>query len=242
MRSEVYPRGVEIVTVALEVSGAEVARPFIEAARPAHPSLIDIGHEMDAKFGVVNIPNGIWIDETGMIVRPAEPAWSGGERRSPPPDKNDAAATRRMERMRALLATRITIDRGRYAAAIRDWAEFGSASRFVLPPDQVIARSHPRPPQVAQAAAHFELGQHLWRAGEREGALGHFREAHRLQPDNWTYKRQAWSLVSAEIFPGPRARFMQGPLEGREDEWPFESDFLGDVEKLGPNEYYPATI
>ena len=219
-----------------------MARPFIEAANPTHPSLIDIHHEMDAKFGVVNIPNGVWIDEAGVIVRPAEPAWSGGERRSPQTDPNDSAATRRMERMRAILATRITIDRDRYAAAIRDWADHGSASRFILPPEEVIARSHPRPPEVAQAAAHFELAEHLWRLGQRESALDHFKEAHRLQPDNWTYKRQAWSLVSAETFPGPRARFMQGPPEGHESDWPFESDFLADVEKLGPDEYYPPTI
>ena len=29
-------------------------------------------------------------------------------------------------------------------------------------------------------------------------AIAHFNECHRLQPDNWTYKRQAWSLVGNE--------------------------------------------
>ena len=56
----------------LEVTGAETARPYIEAANPDHPSLIDVTHEMDAKFGVVNIPNGVWIDEQGMIVISAD--------------------------------------------------------------------------------------------------------------------------------------------------------------------------
>jgi hypothetical protein len=27
-------------------------------------------------------------------------------------------------------------------------------------------------------------------------------ECHRLQPDNWTYKRQAWSLVGRERVEG----------------------------------------
>ena len=72
-----HPQGLEIVTVCLDVAGAAAARPFIEAARPEHPSLIDTGHVVDALFGVVNIPNAVWIDEDGMIVRPAEPAWPG---------------------------------------------------------------------------------------------------------------------------------------------------------------------
>jgi hypothetical protein len=48
--------------------------------------------------------------------------------------------------------------------------------------------------------------------------------------------------VSVETAPGPFGRFVQGPLEGHLDEWPFESDFLRDVQKLGPGEYYPETI
>jgi len=240
----VRPKGVEIVTVCLEITGAETARPYIEAAHPEHPSLIDVGHEMDAKFGVVNIPNGVWIDEDGVIVRPAEPASSGAPvatRQTRPPDPNDP----RMAKIGELVSTRISVDRDRYSAAIRDWAEKGAASEFALSRDEVIARSHPRPKPVAEAAAHFELAQHLWHAGQREGAIAQFRQAHRLQPDNWTYKRQAWSLVSAEAAgadDGAMARFQQWPKLGHEDEWPFESDWLRDVEKLGPGQYYPQSL
>jgi hypothetical protein len=58
----------------MDTLGAESCRPFIEAANAEHPSLIDINHVMAERFGVINIPNGIWIDEEGIIVRPAEPA------------------------------------------------------------------------------------------------------------------------------------------------------------------------
>jgi len=73
LRSELHPLGVEIVTVSLELSGPDASRPFIEAAQPEHPSLLDPTHQLDALFGVVNIPNVIWIDEQGVIVRPPEP-------------------------------------------------------------------------------------------------------------------------------------------------------------------------
>ena len=55
--------------------GPDAARPYVDLAQPEHPSLIDIAHLVDERFGVVNIPNSVWIDEEGIIVRPAEPAW-----------------------------------------------------------------------------------------------------------------------------------------------------------------------
>ena len=75
LRSEWHPQGLEIVTVALDTAGIEAAHPWIEAANPDHPSLIDQAHLLDELLGVVNVPNGVWIDEQGMIVRPPEPAY-----------------------------------------------------------------------------------------------------------------------------------------------------------------------
>ena len=100
---------------------------------------------------------------------------------------------------------------------------------------------HPLHRVFPAAAAHFELANHLWRAGERDLAIAHFNACHRLQPDNWTYRRQAYSLVAAERVDGPAARFAQGPLAGEEDAWPFASDFRSDVESL-EGAYYPRTL
>ena len=112
-----------------------------------------------------------------------------------------------------------------------------------LPQDEVLARSQPRPMEEALGAAHFELGQYLYRHGQPELAVNHFRQAHRLQPDNWTYKRQAWSLVGNERLGGGEfGRFMQVPLPGEEGDWPFDSNFDADVAKLQPGEYFPKTM
>jgi tetratricopeptide (TPR) repeat protein len=222
LRSELHPRGLEIVTVALDTGGPDAARPWIEAAKPEHPSLIDQAHLLDELFGIVNVPSGVWIDEAGMIVRPPEPAFPirrqpAGARREPPPDAPP--------RMLALIeaVSKIRIDPETYVAALRDWVANGAASRYALSPDEVIERSQPRGVDEATAAAHFELGQHLYRAGRQDEAVPHFREAHRLQPDNWTYKRQAWTFAD----PG------QGPTDLYEGNW------LDDVQKLGAENYYP---
>jgi tetratricopeptide (TPR) repeat protein len=236
MRAEIHPLGIEIVTVCLEVSGADVARSYVDRAAPMHPSLIDVSHELDSKFGVVNIPNAVWIDETGTIVRPAEPAWPGPTKmpRLEQPPEIVERLSKRPIRMKT------GTNRDHYPDAVRDWAAHGAQSTYVLSPDEVVARSQPRGPDLSQGAAHFELAQHLWRQGRRDAAIGHFQRAMDLQPDNWTYRRQAYSLVSSEQAPGEFSRFVQAPLDGAH--WPFASDFWDDLDRFADNEYYPTTM
>ena len=231
------------------MSGPEASRPYIEAASPEHPSLLDPTHQMDALFGVVNIPNVVWIDEHGVIVRPAEPGWPGARQVLPgsllsslPKVGRAPNAPRLPEGSAPADQLGSGQDRAAYPDAIRDWVTNGSASEFVLTPDEVVARSQPRPLAMSEGAAHFELANQLWRNGDRAGAIAHFNECHRLQPDNWTYKRQAWSMVSNERVGGEFGRFVQGPLVGEEADWPFASDFRSDIAMLGEGEYYPATM
>jgi len=226
LRAEVKPKGLEIVTVALDVN-VEDARPFVKAANAEHPSLIDQAHVTDELFGFINVPNGVWIDEAGMIVRPAEAAFPG---RSPISEQFDAIDLSTLpENLRDLLGEvkKIETDPEGYKVAIMDWVEHGADSKFALSPDEVIARSDPRTMDVATAAAEFELAQHLQRAGEPDAAIPHFKEAHRLQPDNWTYKRQAWHLVAP------------GSQEANEV---YDSCWIADVKAIGAENYYPPFV
>jgi hypothetical protein len=228
-----------MVTVSLELSGPDA-------------SLLDAEHRMDSLFGVVNIPNVVWIDEDGVIVRPAEPGWPEA-RQAMPLATNMRESMPRMSRAktappppenRANQSEVLTSgqDRDAYPNAIRDWVAKGADSEYALSPREVIAGSQPRDPDRSRGAAHFELANHLWRAGARDAAIDHFNDCHQLQPDNWTYKRQAWSLVGNERVGGDFGRFIQGPLVGEEDDWPFASDFRSDTAQLGPGEYYPKTM
>ncbi len=219
LREELRPRGLEIVTVALDIDVAQ-ARRIIERAQPAHPSLLDPTHRMDELFGVVNVPTGIWIDEEGLVVRPPEPAFPGRssylEMKAPP---------NLPPRIAAMLeeSTKIRTEPEKYIGALRDWVAKGRKSRYALGAAELTRRSGVRTMDEATAAAHFELGQHLYEQGLGDAAARHFRQAHRLQPGNWTYKRQAWSLANPA----------QGPTEL------YDGDWLTDVRAIGAENYYP---
>lgn len=134
-------------------------------------------------------------------------------------------------------AKKIPNDAAEYHLALRDWVENGEESSFALSPNEVLKRSRPRSTAVALGHAHFELASHLEVNGDHEGAVAHFREAHRLVPDSWTFRRQAWSLEGGPE--GPFARFWQGPSENDPDAWPYASGWLEDVRSVGPENYNP---
>jgi peroxiredoxin len=224
---ELRDEGLTVVTVALDAGGAAAARQWIEKAAPTHPALIDSAHVLGARFGVVNVPNGVWIDEDGQIVRPAEPAWLEDPHASSeiaaqslddlPPDHREVRE--QIDRMR--------IDTAVYPRMIRDWVRRGADSEYALPEYEVIARSAPRSLDQSLAAAHFELGEYRHRTGDHDAAVEHWGAAHRLQPDNWTYKRQAWNLEEPESV---RTVSRYG------------SGWLDDVRALGAENYYPEII
>ena len=235
LREELAPQGFELVTVGMDTLGAAGCRAAIEAAKPSHPSLIDQHHVLADLFGVINIPNSIWIDEDGMIVRPAEaappPPIPGSA--PPPPMELPPGTPTRLREMRAE-AMKITTNAEDYHRALRDWVAKGKDSEFALDPQAVISRSRPRNESQAMGHAHFELATHFVTQGKRDLAIKHFRAAHALVPDNWTFRRQAWSLEP--VGDGPMARFWQGPSP--DGDWPYEGDWVQDIRREGAENYY----
>jgi hypothetical protein len=228
LHAELEPDGLTVVTVALDTD-IEAARPFDEAANPTHPSLVDPALTLVDKFGMTNVPFGVWIDESGTIVRPAEVSFAprpptdgqggdqGGDRPRQMPPNLSPEHQRVIEGM-----TRVVRDTNRYAAAVRDWVSNGASSQFVLSPDEVVARSRPRPPEAAMAAAEYELGQYLHRGGHKLDAVPHFQEAHRLDPENWSYPRNAFAIVDRDEMGDP-----------------YGTNLLDEVARVGPDTFYP---
>jgi hypothetical protein len=160
--TELGPRGFVPITVALD-QAVEAARPWIEAAQPTHPSLVDPEHVVADLYGVINVPTVIWIDEAGRIVRPC--------------DVQFGTDTFKMFSGK---------ESGPFLAALRRWVDTGAGA---LAADEV--RRHQKlPTREDQAArAEFTLAWHLQRAGRAEAAERHFVRAGALSPHDWTIRR-----------------------------------------------------
>jgi AhpC/TSA family protein len=207
---ELADRGFMVIAVAMDSRDGDPL-PWIEAARPRYLTLIDREHRLADLYNMVNVPQAVWIDEHGIIVRPTETAGAyEGFRRM---DR----ATRQMpeEAARATAGARAI-----YLDAIRDWVRNGSASEHAF--DAERARAHVSTPtdDVARAHVAFRLGQHLLRIGRAGEGDRWLAEANRLHPDSWCIWRQRAGVTELGLAAQP--------------------DFWARVDALGERKYYAA--
>lgn len=174
-----------VVAIALETGGATSAKEWIQKANPSYPCLIDERHIVAEMYNMVNVPNAVWINEKGQIVRPAEPAGVSDAIRD-----RDLATGQLSERAKALIERR----RNFYYNAIRDWAEIGDASTYALSPTEVQKHTSVRSENEGLAAANFRMGVYLYQQGFAKDAQHYFSIATQLRPQAWNYKRQMWNL------------------------------------------------
>jgi hypothetical protein len=171
-----------IVAVAEESRGAEHARQWIEQAKAEYWCLIDAEHHVAELYGMVNVPQAVWIDETGHIVRPPETAGSTDHFRMMDLTTRSLAPEHQAARNAARTA---------YLDAVRNWVLSG---RYALPADAALERLPRVTPEIAQAHAHFRLGVWLRRHGNAAEGDAHLAEASRLHPDSWNMWRQTADL------------------------------------------------
>jgi len=169
-----------VVAVAMD-SGADAARPWIEAARPDYPALIDRAHVVAELYNMVNVPSAVWIDESGRIVRPAENAGAF---------EGFRAMDRTTRKMPDDIAAKVAKAKATYVAAVRDWVEKGSASAYVFDPARARAHVPRMSDAIANAHANFRFGQYLLQSGRAAQAQPFLEEARRLHPDSWNIWRQ----------------------------------------------------
>ena len=194
-----------VVAVAMDAS-VEAARPWIDAARPSYPCLIDRDHRVAELYHMVNVPQAVWIDEAGRVVRPTESAgayegFRAMDRSTRKVPEEVAAITSRAKRT--------------YVEAVRDWALHGEASPHAFRPAQAVGHLSLPDDDTALAHAHFRLGQYLARHGRPTEAQAQFTEARRLHPDSWNIWRQTAATDERGLAAGPEFWARVDGLGGR---------------------------
>ena len=59
--------GVEILSVAMDAQGAEMARPFVDKAQAEFPTIVDRENHLGQLYRFKAIPNGYLINEEGVV-------------------------------------------------------------------------------------------------------------------------------------------------------------------------------
>lgn len=165
----------QIISVAEDTGGNKDAGPWITAAKPTYTVLVDDKHLVSKLYNMVNVPTGVWINEQGRIVRPNEVAFVD-------------------DRFKVFTG----LDAAPYLTALKDWIEKGEKSQYVMSEEKLREKLDSNDPNVALAAAEFGLAEQLYKTGHNGEAITHFKEAQRLNPKSWNYKRQAYLLGDAK--------------------------------------------
>jgi hypothetical protein len=225
LNEEFAANGITVITIGTEVNPAQ-CYPFMDKSGATHPQLIDKHHATVSALGFINVPMAMWVEANGTIVQPAHhspvtPGW--GDR--PMPEGLPPRIAGRFEVLK-----QGTDRHQEYLTALRRWATDGVA----LDPEVARSASGMRTHDEAMAVACFELGDHLRKTVGDDASVPWWREAHRLDPNNWAAKRQAWSLITTA--PGAAPDLMQ------EDTGPYDGNWLDDVLAVGGiDNYYPPT-
>lgn len=186
-------QNIAIIAVAFD-SDIEAARPWVKEGGASYTCLVDQNHLIADLYNMVNVPQAVWIDEEGRIVRPTETAgvYDTLKRMDPKTFKIPKAD----------MAKRTAV-REHYIDAIADWAEKGAASEFLASPGEISDKDLAPTAEVALAHAHFRLGQYLSQHGKSAEASDHIDEAIRLHPDSWTFWRQNGEKTEGGFAAGP---------------------------------------
>ena len=150
--------------MAVEHSGPEAARSFVEAAGVTFPTIIDGQGVLSRLFGFKVVPNGVLLDEEGVI------RWAkfGG----------------------------FSVDNPDDVAAVERFLAGGD-------PGPSPAQDVPYalgPLERELVATKLQLGRLLLDSGRTVEAVAAWRDALRLDPQNFTIRKQIWVAEHPEKF------------------------------------------
>src|SRR4051812_33156436 len=181
MQQELGSLGLTILAVAID-SDAQAVREWAAHA-PELTVLIDRDYIAAERFGIVNVPATVWIDEVGRIVRPADTAMGD-------------------DRFRAFAH----IDSSVHHDQLRAWVERGE---LTLGADGVADFMERPGDELQLARLHRRIAVLLDDRGDHEGALEHLAAAAALAPYDWVIRRGSMPMNGVDPFGNEFFAFVQ---------------------------------
>ena len=152
------------MSVAVEHSGLDAARSLVRAAGVTFPTIIDDHGALSRYFGFKVVPNGVLLDEEGII------RWAkfGG----------------------------FSVDNPEDVAVVERF--LAGEDPGASPTQEVPYALSPMEQELV--ATKLQLGRVLLDSGRTEEAVAAWREALRLDPENFTIRKQIWAVEHPEKF------------------------------------------
>ncbi len=201
----------EILAIAMDAQGAEVARRFTEAAGVRFPAAVDRAQGLWDLYGFNVVPNGFFVDENGILryakvggfeVRNpddaqaiedllAAPAGASPPASGSPPSFGDPQqalreAEQAVARDPANIQLRLTLAERRAELGLLEQARHDF---------QALLAGNPRSARALVGLATVYLDE-----GDRDKALAALKQAWAIQPDNWIIRKQIWAIEHPEEF------------------------------------------
>ena len=147
----------------MDAQGPSKARPYVEQANTTYTNVIDEDNHLGKLFGFKAIPNGLLIDEKGILKY----MQFGG----------------------------FDIQKPQTAEIVHEWAKpTFSSDASTLSPDHLGMDDH------LKAIALFQQGTFEFRNGDTAAALGKWKNALALAPDNLVIRKQIWAVENPDKF------------------------------------------
>ena len=172
LQQELGPHGLSIIAVAID-SDVHAVREWAAHA-PELTVVIDREYTVAERYGIVNVPATVWIDEDGHIVRPADTAMGD-------------------DRFRAFAH----VDSSVHHTLLRKWVMNDERDLD----DGTVASLMERPsPELQLARLHRRIAVLLHDRGDMDGAGIHLAAATALAPNDWVIRRGSMPMNGVDPF------------------------------------------
>lgn len=185
-----------VVAAAIDIQGAEAARPYIEAAGAEYVNLIDANNLLGELFGLKAVPNTLLIDEKGRFVGKASQKQAEEWAAKPvgaPLEKRAPAHETSLKAVEAL-SRALPYDAPLHTLRAELYERMGEAERALNAYERAMKLD------AQDARRCFRYAKLLLQLNRKKEAAEQMRAALKLDPKNYIIRKQIWAVENPERF------------------------------------------